>query len=400
MRYNKIRGNSVAECMMKLRSHHGTDAIILEQREIKDGGMWGLGLFSKKHYEIDFMIPENTSSPALSWSQKKSLGQKPSPLAKKKTISTQLSTAENAILHKFMNSTQGEKEKATVLAIADSHARANFLQTPPVETKEVIPSNGIAELKKKLEEQDFSPAFIANFLSNLEIKLSLEDKNDLELLWKKAKKELASYIAVKPYQGPKQGRQRAFFLLGPTGVGKTTSLAKLAARFAMIENRKVSIYSLDQYRLAATEQLKTYTEIMGIDFFAPKTSDELAESLLRDGSEVLLMDSSGLTYGDTSRLEELRNWKEVCQRQLDLEITLVLSANTNPRLLKNLLSSYEDIGFDSIALSKLDETEFFGAFIEIADIYKRPFCFLTNGQEVPSDLQDAEIERILSRVLS
>jgi len=150
----------------------------------------------------------------------------------------------------------------------------------------------------------------------------------------------------------------------------------------------VSLYSLDHVRLAATEQLKTYAAIMEAPFFAPLDEDEFKLQTEKDGAELLLIDTPGVGFMDREKLERLSSFAVACQ--VRLEKHLVIAANTSPYLLERILIAYEEIGFDKIVLTKLDEGDFIGAFIELADKFSKPFSFLTNGQDVPGAILEAE----------
>ena len=260
-------------------------------------------------------------------------------------------------------------------------------------------SASILRIEEQLSAAQLSPAFTSDFLRQLEDSLSRKEKSEYPIVEQKSLKLLSEIIHVQPGRAPVSGECRAFMLIGPTGAGKTTSLAKLAARFHIMEKRAVSIYSLDHYRLAATEQLKTYANVMNIDFSAPLSKEEFAESLRRDGAELILIDSSGVSHSDQERLIELKAYLEVCKEEMSLETHLVLAANINPVLLEKILRAYQNVGFDKILLTKLDESDFIGAFVEFADNFKRPFSFVTDGQEVPSDIRDADAKEIAALLL-
>ena len=502
MRYHKIRGRSVAECMMKLRSNFGPDAIILEHREINEGGLLGSGLFSHKSYEIEYMLPEkgkaakgsslfpasaktadneNRGLGGLNSLDRASLsplqsallaldqGEQSSAKGSKDPQSSIKSSSKNSrgykahedqsMIRKFL-SEAGKAKKAK--AAEPPSPLPDFIEAPesigpmgsvntldalnPLEedfrsarregapifssfSKESPPQqardsfarpslstgglrqtgaisasaykdNSILHIGEQLSSAQLSPAFTSDFLRHLEDSLSRKEKSEYRIVEQKSLKLLSELIQTQPSRAPVSGECRALMLIGPTGAGKTTTLAKLAARFHIIEKRAVSLYSLDHYRLAATEQLKTYANVMNIDFSAPLSKEEFAESLRRDGAELVLIDSSGVSHSDQERLSELGAYLEVCRQEMSfVETHLVLAANMNPSLLGKILRSYESLGFDKILLTKVDETDFIGAFVEFADSFKRPFSFVTDGQEVPSDIRDADAKEIATMLL-
>ena len=421
MRYHKIRGRSVAECMMKLRSSFGPEAIILEHREVNEGGLLGSGLFSRKSYEIEYMLPEKSRavkgssdpiSSAKAYEGYRAQGTLGKLLKEATSANTAGSSADrNSPLEDSLRTpNQGLGplfSKGGLQGGTGSNKPGfpvdDFQKAGPKPSQipaQIHRDDSILRIEEQLSVAQLSPAFTSDFLRHLEDSLSRKEKSEYRTVEQKSLKLLSEMIQTQPSRAPVSGECRALMLIGPTGVGKTTTLAKLAARFHIMEKRAVSLYSLDHYRLAATEQLKTYANVMNIDFFAPLSKEEFAESLRRDGAELILIDSSGVSHSDQERLVELRAYLEVCKQEMNLETHLVLAANMNPSLLGKILKAYQYLDFDKILLTKVDETDFIGAFVEFADSFKRPFSFVTDGQEVPSDIRDADAEEIASMLLA
>ncbi len=427
MKYYKIRGTSISECMMKLRGTHGADAIILEHREINEGGLLGSRLFSRKSVEVEYMLTERNSIKSLPshyFPQKKSVTEgNPTPPRTSGLSSPsyahgnvdalfsqrdmQKDLLEEAKSSRKTSSPYGIERKAS----SSSYPSKPFSQTSSFNSirdlhgerggeANIQKSYYLEEVEKQFRNAQMSPAFTNDCLRKIEDQLSPKEKGDYSDVERKTLTVLREVIRVQPSQAPIQGECRAYALIGPTGAGKTTSLAKLAARFHIAEKREVSIYSLDQYRLAATEQLKTYASVMGIDFHAPLSKEEFVESLRRDGAEMILIDTSGISYSDNERLHDLDEYLRACEEELNLERSLVLAANTNPSLLEKFLLGYGLIGFDKLILTKVDEAEFIGPFVEVADKFKRSFSFITSGQEVPTDIRDADSKEMATMALS
>lgn len=441
MKYDKIRGKSVSECMMKLRSLYGNAAIILSTREVHDGGLLGTGLMSKKMYEIDFMLQEESGSgrgrSALREALEKGAGQRKSPSigsssnfvppepepAREPTPPAAVRNAppKNLLEAAAPTSPGGQSSRdetdtgepdpaeaaAEILALMQAAEKASLERQPeepppaleppatqhrgaepPVRSSAGRPAGApdryFQDIRERLEDASLSGDYIENFVRGLDEALSQLEKREFRRVEEKSLEQLAASIRTAPDIAPPPGECRAVMFIGPTGSGKTTSLAKVAARYHIYDSREVSLYSLDHYRLAATEQLKTYATVMGTPFFAPLNPEEFREYTLRDGAELLLIDTSGISYRDAGRLDDLKNFVDACE--VRLEKHLVLAANTSPALLEKIVLAYDRLGFDKIILTKLDETDFIGAFVELADKFNRPFSFLMNGQDVPGDM--------------
>ena len=413
MKYDKIRGKSVSECMMKLRSLYGSSAIILSTREVHDGGLLGMGLMSKKMYEIDFMLQEDAGSSRGRSALREALEKRtpapepvlqPDPAPKPMPSLPSEPVAPAAVepaaapaaseLEMAMADDSSEPDPteaaAEILALMQAAEEATAVreksreptppEAPPARTTGSSDRH-LQTIRDRLEHASLSQEYIDTFLGGLDEALSLLEKREYRRVEEKSLEQLASRVRTVTDIAPPPGECRAVMFIGPTGTGKTTSVAKVAALYHIYNNREVSLYSLDHYRLAATEQLKTYATVMGAPFFAPLSPEEFRENTLRDGAELLLIDTSGISYRDSRRLDDLKAFVEACE--VRLEKHLVLAANTNPALIEKIMLAYDRLGFDKIILTKLDETDFIGAFVELADKFNRPFSFLMNGQDVP-----------------
>ena len=447
MRYQKLRGKSTSELMMRIRAEFGQSALIMATREVREGGILGSGLLSKKLFEIEFMVPEaaarrtgrssatqdepteanpseigqgNAQVRAASFRRvarpadgRPSVGEGDVGAAPRRVpsvdeiLKTETSAEEILALLNRAEGTAGQQRQHTGdlddasggLFDGDSAmiGRAAALQAQPVPVSSEPSIRFFHKIRSRFLGAHLSREFIDTFLSELDQKLSSVDKKEYRLVEERALKQLSDHIRAVPDVAPTRGECRAVMLVGPTGSGKTTSLAKLAARYHLYENREVSIYSLDHYRLAATEQLKTYAGVMGVPFHSPVNAEEFAEQIRRDGAELMLIDTSGIGHRDLARINELKRFVAACE--VRLEKHLVLAANMSPFLVEKILLAYDALGFDKILLTKLDESDFIGAFIEHADKFNRPFSFLTNGQEVPGDIQEARPDEMARMVL-
>lgn len=184
-------------------------------------------------------------------------------------------------------------------------------------------------------------------------------------------------------------------LIGATGVGKTTTIAKLAANFAFQQGKRVSLVSLDNYRIAAAEQLRTYTDIMGIDLDIVFSREEFDQVLsVRRHNDLVLIDTAGRSPLNVKQIEELR---ELFSAHPPDEVHLVLAAPTKADDLRMIIENFLPLSYDYIIVSKLDETRSLGCLYNISkhspliagrDI---PISYFTVGQSVPEDIRTAEL---------
>ncbi len=193
-------------------------------------------------------------------------------------------------------------------------------------------------------------------------------------------------------------RRKVVAFIGPTGVGKTTTIAKIAASFALFEKARVALVTADTYRIAAIEQMKSYAEIIGIPcevVHSPRDMEHTMSELV--DYELVLIDTAGRSPNNLTRMYELKNMIDAAMPE---EIHLVLSSTTRRRDLDNLIDRFEVVGFDRVILTKLDESMTFGSAFNIHAKCARPFSYFTNGQGVPEDIETATQAGVAEMILA
>lgn len=186
-------------------------------------------------------------------------------------------------------------------------------------------------------------------------------------------------------------------MIGPTGVGKTTTLAKLAARISLHEHRRVELVTLDTYRIAAVEQLKTYAEIIGAGCHVVRTVLELDAVLTKLPAEAtVLIDTTGRSPHDLADQFELSDY---LRGRLSIRKCLAVQANTHPLDAVAAIKKFEMYGADSLAVTKIDETMRPGAVLETVVKSGLPLAYFCTGQRVPEDLQIATAAGLTDRIL-
>ncbi|MCE9546211.1 MAG: flagellar biosynthesis protein FlhF [Planctomycetia bacterium] len=193
------------------------------------------------------------------------------------------------------------------------------------------------------------------------------------------------------------GKRRLVALVGPTGVGKTTTIAKLAANFRLREKRKVGLITVDTYRIAAVDQLRTYADIIDLPMEVISTPREVGPALerLRD-QELILMDTAGRSPQDAVRIQEL---KAVLAAAAVDEVHLVLGSVTSATQLRRTAEQFAEVGTTSVILTKLDEAVALGNLLPLLTHSKLPVSYLTDGQNVPDDIEAASAATLARRIL-
>jgi flagellar biosynthesis protein FlhF len=191
--------------------------------------------------------------------------------------------------------------------------------------------------------------------------------------------------------------QKRVSLVGPTGVGKTTTIAKLAAEAIMQSGARVALVTIDTFRIAAVEQLKVYGEIMGLPVEVVLSPEQLQDAFRRHrDKDLILIDTAGRSPRDSERIEELNEFLSTAD---GVENCLVLAAPTEERLQKKALESFGQMGISRLIFTKLDETDRCGSLINLSIRSNLPLAYLTNGQQVPEDMFLAEPETVTAAVM-
>ncbi len=191
--------------------------------------------------------------------------------------------------------------------------------------------------------------------------------------------------------------QKRISLIGTTGVGKTTTIAKLAAEAMTESGARVALVTIDTYRIAAVEQLKVYGEIMGLPVEVVLNPEQLQEAFRRHrDKDLILIDTAGRSPRDQARIDELNQF---LGEGSGVENCLVLAAPTEERLQQKTLESFSPLPLSRLIFTKLDETDRCGTLINIPLRSNLPLAYLTNGQQVPEDLLRAESKLVAELVM-
>ncbi len=202
---------------------------------------------------------------------------------------------------------------------------------------------------------------------------------------------------IANHQPPTTNQCRTVALVGPTGVGKTTTIAKLAANFRLRENKRVGLITVDTYRIAAVEQLRTYADIIDLPMEVVSTPREMREAVDRlKHLDLVLMDTAGRSPRDEVRIQELKSL--LAEVEPD-EVHLVLSAVGSARSLAATADHFAAVGTTAMLITKLDEATGLGNLLSLARRCRLPISYLTDGQNVPDDIQVAKSRELARMIL-
>jgi flagellar biosynthesis protein FlhF len=241
----------------------------------------------------------------------------------------------------------------------------------------------LAELYQRLLDQEVEPALAQELVTAIDSELSLQASGDRVTVLECLAKHLRRRFPTTGPLAPTTGQPTVLFLVGPTGVGKTTTIAKLAATLAL-RRHTVALVTCDTYRIAAIPQLKTYAEILRVPIDVAYSPDELTAKVMDHVErDFIIVDTPGRSQRNGDQLAELRRFVTAVPAQRTF---LTVAAGARYRDMLDVVARFGTIPFDGLLITKLDETTTFGPLLNLAATTAKPITYLTNGQNVPRDI--------------
>ena len=404
MKPTKFYGNNEREAFLKVKSSLGDDAVILETRRVAKGGVMGVG--TKTYVEITA-----TQNPVSFITKQVSVNITPSKMLGK-AYQSNVPPAQSSVKLKadelksalweeeeFKKPAPKQQKKAPVV----NEAQMMFKNNEKLETEMKQIRDMVQELVTQTKSEkvaNFPQALIdlyQNLLDNdvskdLALGIVNKMKKDVpegELTREVMEANLRTYLnRLIPEHGPLQlveGRTSYVALIGATGVGKTTTIAKLAAIHKFQMGKKVGFITLDTYRIAAVEQLKKYAEIMDAPLEVVHSPEEFGPALERlKDRDLVLIDTAGRNQKSAIKKQELQNYFRFTPIE---EIYLVLSSTASEKNIQSNIKEFSDFPISSLIITKIDEAVTYGPILSIVAKANRSVAYITTGQEVPQDIE-------------
>jgi flagellar biosynthesis protein FlhF len=248
-----------------------------------------------------------------------------------------------------------------------------------------------------LIEAEVGDSVARELIERLRREVGPDEMEDTIMLRARLSRTIEERIATSGPIAVEAGRRRLVALVGPTGVGKTTTIAKLAANFRLREKRRVGLITVDTYRVAAVEQLRTYADIIDLPMHVVSTPREMRDAVNSLSSlDLVLLDTAGRSPHDEVKIQELKSF--LIEAAAD-EVHLVLSATSGASALEKTARQFAAVGTTHLLLTKLDEAATLGHLMPLLDGGAPPLSYLTDGQSVPDDIAPAEAARVARLIL-
>ena len=249
--------------------------------------------------------------------------------------------------------------------------------------------------RDRLIEQDVAPELARELVDEVRLELTGGQIGDPQAVGETLRRKVAGRIRTAP-NGRAQ-RRRVIALIGPTGVGKTTTIAKLAANYQLKHSLRVGLVTMDTYRIAAVDQLRTYADIIEVPLQTALGAGQARQAVRSMGAaDVVLIDTAGRSQNDGLRLGELRRMLGGAEPD---EVHLVVSATGGRKCVRRVVEQFAPLGANRVILSKVDEAESFGSVLNVAAACEAPLSYVTTGQDVPDDIAPADADELAGRIV-
>lgn len=396
MRISRYEAPSVQEALQKVRQELGPEAVILYTKKIRRGGFMGLGGSEVAEVTAGVDLGADTEvapAPLGGPLPGPKAGPRPKVAAFGAPVASSLggpaalpATATERRAEVF----NSELNDGKVLGTA-TLTRAAPRRTGP----ELHP-----ELKRVLElllKNGVEEGVAQSALAPAQREIVEKGYPRAGTLGQLVSRTLAGQLKVSGPVEAIQGKPRVIAFVGPTGVGKTTTLVKLASQYALVHQMKVALLTADTYRIGAVEQLRIYRDIMDLPFEAVSSPEEMGPALKRYADrDLIFFDTAGRSPQNRRQIQDLKAFLEAARPS---ETHLCVSATTKNSDLMPIVGKFGLVPVNRFLVTKLDETRSHGLLLNLAASFQMPISYLTTGQSVPNDIEVASPERLAELVL-
>lgn len=393
----KYTGKDETEAVMKAKDDLGSNAVVLNVRTMKQRGL--AKIFKKDFVEITAALEEKDFAQNVN-NNKPTFSRVGSEAIKKQQSQINLLADDRA-------DTNAPKQSEIIEKKLDSlHDMLRNQMVKEEDVKPVVRPENNANFKSlkliynKLLENEVSEKYANAIINDIENSMKKESNLDsiLASVYQKIILKFGEPEAIED-----DDRRKIVFFIGPTGVGKTTTIAKLASDFKLTRSKNVAMITADTYRIAAVEQLNTYASILDVPVNVIYSPSEIVESIeeLSD-YQMIFVDTAGRSHKNTEQRDEIIEMiSNVRNSDIDADIVifLVMSVTTKYRDMVNICDAYKSLNSYRLLFTKLDETDSVGNILNIKLYTGAPISYITCGQNVPDDIESVDVQKLAKSLL-
>ena len=390
----KMTGRTLDECKAKLFEKFNNEYTICGKRTMLKGGFFGIG--QKEVVEVSYTVDreEDVQKNAAAYTTKLSSRDGTDALdaaaAFNKTKDDLLRAAQVTAINAAMNTRLSQMEDTI----------SKQLKNMSFAASEKHPS--IKKIESLLEENEFTFSYINEITEKLQSSFTLDALDDFKAVERKVVDWIGKTISIAPEKI--QRPPHVVVIVGPTGVGKTTTLVKLATKMvseAKREERRIPSFAFittDTMRVGAYEQLASYSTIFETELEKAETVEDLKKLYdeKRENLDAIFIDTSGYSPNDTENIGKMKAVLDV--RGMKPDIHLAVAASTKATDLANIMQNYEQFGYNSVIVTKCDESKQYGNIISVLHEKNKKISYIADGQKVVRDIHRADVVQFLIRL--
>lgn len=380
-----IRGKTKEDCIAKLNKQYQKNYHIMNEKAVTLTSVFGM--IKRSGVELSYVEMESPKFDFLealnrqNEYQQKMQNQMQTPKPIQRELYTKAESDIKPQIEKLL-------EKVSFLEASAKQANPSSLDLHP----------SLQKIQDFLERNDFSLPFSNQIMQKLRSSFSVSDLDDYSKVYNAVIEWIGdSFLTEIPFYNAKP---QIIMLIGPTGVGKTTTIPKIAFKLKHgnpLQAKTGHMITIDKMRIAAIPQLETYAKYLGMDLTVASSSNELRNQIetYGPGVDYLIIDTVGVSPSDTDLLLDMKDILHF-QKNTNIKTYLTLSASTKNSDMKEIMTSYEMFNYDSLIITKLDETKSVGNIISLLAESKKSLSYVTTGQQVPRDIEEANPKQLLS----
>lgn len=410
----KFIGKTEEEAVEAAKKELGNGIVIMNVKSAKKKGI--AGFFGGKQIEVTVALEEDKDS-LRTVRRETVIATADLNAAARKTAEEQTQQSNVSIISENSQNIEKKLDSLQTLLVSRFEQEKVDKETGEAQEEKEQPQKEAPKDKEENKGETREQEKFVRLLYNTMLDSEVDEKYANQII-EDAEKSIKpnvpfDYILANVYQklilkfgkaegiSPAESGPKVLLFMGPTGVGKTTTIAKIASHFAMEEKKRIVLLTADTYRIAAAEQLRTYANILEVPFRVIYTEDEMREALADFNEyDYIFVDTAGHSHQNEELLEKMKDLLNVIRENNECQNFLVLSATTKYRDLLKIAANYKEVAEYQLIFTKLDETSTLGSLLNLKLFTGADIAYVTYGQNVPDDIEKFNPQKTVKQLLS
>lgn len=422
MTIKKFQGKTKDEAIEKAKEELGQQVVIMNVKEVKPSGLFGI--FKKSTYEVtgaiedeiqpvptfppiqpvkknesvdnrgfDAVADEKISIPSVEENHLKSAFEAVNEVIQKETAPVEHMTAD-----KEQDGTRIEQRLDSLQSLLEQQLSADKGNIN-IESDGKQNQAFVKMLYNVLLDSEVQEKYVNQILDDME-KVIYAGNTNLDYLISNVYQKMVLKLGQPQTIRFAKNSPKVIFFIGPTGVGKTTTIAKIASKYKVEQGKNVALLTADTYRIAAAEQLRTYANILNTPLSIVYAPEEINDAVARVGdNDLILVDTAGFSHKNQGQREDMKKLLLALDDKYEREVYLVLSATTKYKDLTEIIDIYRDFTDFRLIFTKLDETTTYGNIFNMKLYADSDLSYITTGQNVPDDIEVVDTQKMVKQLL-